>query len=110
MPLRTSLSSPLCLLQCWLLSLKLQDGCHTSITASSFWADLWLFVWKGSPSLSNLCLHLIDQNCATYLSLDQFLAKGNETTITSLDHSEFLSWVLQWKPTLPEVKESPPTS
>lgn len=94
---RTSVSSPLFLLYDGrLLSSWLQDGCHISGIASSFWAGFWLLVlaFGLEPSLSNLCLHLVDQNGATYLSLDQLLAKGNETTMTSLDQSGLLSWVL----------------
>lgn len=43
---------------------------------------------------SDFCLHLIDQNCATYLSSDYLLAKGNEMPMTGLDQSGFLSWIL----------------
>lgn len=57
---------------------------------SSFWVGFWLFVRKGTSSLSDFRLHLVGQNCATYLSSDQLLAKGNEIPMTSLDQSGFL--------------------
>lgn len=94
--LRWSLHSAIPMI--WLLSSWLHDGCHTSRVASLFWAGFWLFVWKETPSLTDLCLHLINQKCATSPSSDQSLAKGPEIIMTSLGTRQdffpgtYLSW------------------